>query len=137
MSSRDEQESWQEALRLVQQGQDLIRRREFDEAERLLLRGLALLRNLVGDEDLHYSIGLNNLGMLYHVRGKDDLAEPLLLQVVDVRRRACGEQHPMYWRSLRDLADFYRSCNNPHQAALWQRQADEVEKKIPGTPPPS
>jgi hypothetical protein len=135
MSTPDEHESWQEAVRLVQQGQDLIRRREFDEAERVLLRGLATLRGLVGDEDLTYSVGLNNLGMLYHVRGQDDLAEPLLLQVVDVRRRAGGEQHPAYWRSLRDMADFYRSCNNPHQAALWQRQADEVEKKIQGNPP--
>ncbi len=135
MSAREEHESWQEAVRLVQQGQDLIRRRDFDEAERCLLRGLAALRALVGDEDLAYSVGLNNLGMLYHVRGDDARAELLLLQVVDVRRSAAGEQHPMYWRSLRDLADFYRSCNNPHQAALWQQQADEVEKKIQANPP--
>jgi tetratricopeptide (TPR) repeat protein len=118
------------AIALVQRAQALITRRKFDEDERGLLRALAILHQTVGDEDLDYSVCLNNLGMLYHVRGDDDRAEPLLRQVVDIRRRAAGERHPLYLNSLQDLAEFFRSRDDLDQAALWQARADEVEKKI-------
>src|SRR5262245_40458235 len=119
----------QDAVRLVREAQLLIRRREFAEAERLLLRALAIFQRTVGEDDLDRSVCLNNLGMLYHIIGDDARAEPLLREVVEVRRRAVGEAHPLYLNGLLELAEFYRSRNDLAQASTWQRQADEVELK--------
>ncbi len=124
--------TWQEAVTCTRQAQLHIRRREFAEAERLLLRGMLLFRQTVGEDDLNYSVCLNNLGALYHVLGDDARAEPLLREVVEVRRRIAGEAHPMYLQSLQDLAEFHRSRNDAPQAAAWQRRAEEVEEKLRG-----
>jgi hypothetical protein len=75
---------------------------------------------------------LNNLGMLYHVMGDDARAEPLLRQVVEIRRRTLGEEHPRYLHSLQDMAEFYRSRNDLVQAEAWQQQADALERKLAG-----
>jgi tetratricopeptide (TPR) repeat protein len=128
-------ETWQDGINLVRAAQAHLRRREFPQAERLFLRGLAVLRQTVGEDDLDYSVCLNNLGMLYHIIGDDARAEPLLRQVVDIRRRVAGETSPAYLHSLQDLAEFYRSRNDLAQAALWQRQADEVAEKVRPGPP--
>jgi tetratricopeptide (TPR) repeat protein len=112
--------------------QALFTQRQFGEAERLYLRGLALLLGTTGEDDLVYSVCLNNLGMLYHVMGDDARAEPLLHQVVEVRRRPLGPEHPRYLHSLQDLAEFYRSRNDLVQAEAWQQQADALERKLAG-----
>jgi tetratricopeptide (TPR) repeat protein len=120
----------QEAADLIRAAQVLFTQRQFAEAERLYLQGLALLLGTTGEDDLVYSVCLNNLAMLYHVMGDDARAEPLLHEVVEIRRRILGEEHPRYLHSLQDLAEFYRSRNDLTQAEVWQRRADEVEKKL-------
>jgi hypothetical protein len=122
----------QQAADLIRSAQALFTHRQFGEAERLYLQGLALLLGTTGEDDLVYSVCLNNLGMLYHVMGDDARAEPLLLQVVEVRRRTLGEEHPRYLHSLQDLAEFYRSRNDLVQAEVWQQQADALERKLAG-----
>jgi tetratricopeptide (TPR) repeat protein len=114
---------------LVRQAQAHIRRREFPQAERLLLQSIPIFQATAGEDDLNYSVCLNNLGMLYHVLGDDDRAEPLLRQVVEVRRRVAGD-HPLTLNALRELADFHRSRDDAEQAAAWQRQADAVEARL-------
>jgi hypothetical protein len=114
---------------LVQLAQAHLRRREFLAAESLLLRAWALFGDAPGEE-LNVSVCLNNLGMLYHVVGDDDRAEPLLRQVADMRHKILGERHPMYLNSLKDLAEFFRSRSDLAQADVWQRQADVVEKNL-------
>jgi tetratricopeptide (TPR) repeat protein len=121
------------AAALVRLAQAHLCCREFDRAEPLYLRALAILRQAAGEE-LNASVCLNNLGMLYHIVGDDGRAEPLLHEVVDVRRRVLGELHPLYLRSLQDLTEFYRSRNDLAQAELWQGQADDIEKKIGRVP---
>ncbi len=126
MSSGGEPGGRREAVVLVRRAQRHLRRREFVDAERLLLRALVLF----GDEDdLDRSVCLNNLGSLYHVLGDDARAEPLLREVVDVRRRLVGASHPATLRSLLDLAEFHRSCDDEAQAAFWQRLADEAGER--------
>jgi tetratricopeptide (TPR) repeat protein len=123
------QGSWQYAASLMQLGQAHLMLQDLDAAEPLYVRSLDVLRRAVG-EDVNYSVCLNNLGMLYHMRGEPERAEPLLRRVVEVRRRAIGEEHPLYLHALQDLAEFYRSRDDDAQAAEWQRQADEVQKRI-------
>lgn len=113
-----------EAVALVLEAQRLIRRRAFAEAERLLLQAVVLFRTAGTEDDLDYSVCLNNLGSLYHVRGDAARAEPLLREVVEMRRRLVGPVHPAYRRAVLDLAAFYRSCGDLVQAEAWQRQAE-------------
>jgi tetratricopeptide (TPR) repeat protein len=113
-----------DAASLVRQAQVHVRRREFAEAERLYLQSLSLFLSTVGEDDLNYTVCLNNLGMLYHILGDDARAEPLLRDVVEIRRRIVGESHPLYRNALRELADFYRSCND-------LAQAEEIERRLP------
>jgi hypothetical protein len=118
-----------QAADLVHLAQAHLRRRDFVAAESLLLRALAAFQEAPGEE-INASVCLNNLGMLYHIVGDDDRAEPLLRQVADMRQKILGERHPLYLNSLKDLAEFYRSRNDLTQADVWQRQADKVENSL-------
>src|SRR5262245_33492182 len=124
------QESSEHALTLLNLGEVCLAQRRFAEAEALFVRSLGILLQTVGEDDLATTVCMNNLGTLYHILGDDVRAEPLLRQVVEIRRRVLGETHPRYLHSLLDLAEFHRSHNDEVQAAFWQRQADEVEKKL-------
>ena len=50
---------------------------------------------------------MNILAMLYHEQGRDDEAEPLLIQVLETRRRVFGVENPDTLSSLNDLAFVY------------------------------
>ncbi|HZT83193.1 MAG TPA: tetratricopeptide repeat protein [Gemmataceae bacterium] len=119
-----------DAVNLVGAAQVLLRRREFAAAERLLHRALLLFHQTVGEDDLNCTVCLNNLGMLYHIVGDAARAEPLLREVVEIRRRLVGEAHPAYRNAVRELADFYRSRDDEAQAAFWQRHADGAEERL-------
>jgi Flp pilus assembly protein TadD len=123
-------ESTEHATALLSLGQICLVQRRFGEAEQQLVLSLTILLDTVGEEDLATTVCMNNLGTLYHIIGDDARAEPLLRQVVDIRRRILGETHPRYLHSLRDLAEFHRSRNDETQATFWQRQADAVQQTL-------
>ena len=47
---------------------------------------------------------MSDLGTLYHVQGKDELAEPLLTKALEARRRVLGP-NPDTWDTLGALAE--------------------------------
>lgn len=126
----------EQATTLLSLGQVCLVQRRFAEAETLFVRSLGILLQTAGEEDLATTVCMNNLGTLYHILGDDARAEPLLRQVVEIRRRVLGETHPRYLHSLQDLAEFHRSRNDAAQAEFWQQLADEVEKQVAGLTPP-
>jgi len=50
---------------------------------------------------------INDLAQLYQTQGEYARAEPLLLQVRDMRAKTLGENHPDVARSLNNLALLY------------------------------
>ena len=66
---------------------------------------------------------LNNLALLYRDMGNWDAAEPLFRQVLEIRRRALGENHPGYAQDISGLDDAFEKKGNYEAAEALLRQA--------------
>ncbi len=65
----------------------------FDEAEPLLVRSLAIFRDVAGDESLEAAQGLFDLGRLYRDQGSFDRAGDALRQSLRIREARLGPDH--------------------------------------------
>jgi serine/threonine-protein kinase len=76
---------------------------EYDRAQPLLERALALRREAFGERSAPVAESLQHLGDLLYVRGRYDEAEPLLRRALALQRELLGEPHPEVARSLAGL----------------------------------
>jgi len=68
--------------------------------------------------------------MLYARWGEHAKAEAVLREVVELRRRALGEEDVRFLHSLRDLAEFYQATGDAAKAVpLWE-QAARIEQHL-------
>jgi Tetratricopeptide repeat len=63
-------------------------------SEAIYVALIPLQRRAFGGEDNHTLSSVNNLAAIYHQQRKYAEAEPLYLNVLEVRRRVNGEEHP-------------------------------------------
>lgn len=100
--------------------------------------GESLLREAIGiwrksPEDRprpEMAIGLADLGSLLHFLGRDEEAEPLLIESWSLLRRWYGEEHPLTARSLTDLASFYRGRGHLEEAEARFREGLRVVRRF-------
>ena len=93
-----------------------MQQKEYDLAEPLLVRSLAILQKCFDDKHPQYAVGLSSLGGLYYLRGVWDKAERNLRQAVEVRRQALGERSLLYAISLSNLALLHDARGEPRKA---------------------
>ncbi len=105
---------------------------EFEEAEALFERALALSRRHYGPEHVEVADTLRGLARLYLSRDNLPAAETRLRQACDIRRAVLGEQHPGYAVGLADLAGLHHQTGNFLAADLYYRQALEILRANPG-----
>ncbi len=77
---------------------------EFEEAEELLIQGVAVRRELLGDENEDTLVAIGNLGALYEETGELGKAEPLLQEALELSERIHGPLSEVAMRSLNNLA---------------------------------
>jgi len=75
-----------ESVRLYQQG-------KFDHAFEIARQAVSISRSL-GEEHPDYATSLHNLAFLYQAMGRCEKAEPLYLRLLEIVRKALGEEHP-------------------------------------------
>jgi CHAT domain-containing protein/tetratricopeptide (TPR) repeat protein len=69
---------------------------------------------------------------LYKKIGSYAAAEPLLREVLEIRRETLGEQHPDYATTLNDLADLHKKMGAYTAAEPLLRQALEIRRETCG-----
>lgn len=84
-----------------------VQRREYKEAEELLLESLALRKILFGEQSYQYATVLSNLGRLYTEMGNYIDAENYIRFSIQCYQASVGESHPLYAGALNHLAKLY------------------------------
>ena len=65
-------------------------------------------------------------------RRRDERAEPLYRQALEILKKVLGEGHPDYANSLNNLAELYRAMGDERACSRSDRQALEITKKALG-----
>lgn len=105
---------------------------EYDKAEVLLTRALALRKEVLGLEHAEVAHTANQLAWLYRRKGDYDAAEPLLREALAMRRKFLGEEHPDVATSLNDLATVLKDKGNYDAAEPLFREALAMRRKLLG-----
>jgi eukaryotic-like serine/threonine-protein kinase len=74
---------------------------------------------------------------VYQAEAKYAEAEPLLVQVIDSRRRALGEQHPLVIASMTNLADLNRRQGKLKEAETRFGEVLELRRRVLGPEHPN
>ena len=75
---------------------------------------------------------MENLATMYRNQGRLNEAEQLDIQVMDMRKRLLGAEHPHTLRSMENLATMYRNQGRLNEAELLDIQVMDLTKKLLG-----
>ena len=110
---------------------NLYQRGEFEEAEPLLKRVMAVREQSLGPDHPDTATSLNNLAMLYEKQGRHKEALPLLERALDICERVLGQDHPETIISLNNLAIGYLSQGRYTEAApIFERALAVRERSL-------
>jgi tetratricopeptide (TPR) repeat protein len=104
---------------------------DYDAAEPLSRRALAIAEKAQGAEHPHTGIRLNNLAFLLQQKGDYDGAEPLCRRALAIAERAQGADHPETGISLNNIAALLKDQGNYDAAEpLYRRVLAIFEAKL-------
>ena len=110
---------------------------DYEQAEPLLKRALAIQEKALGPEHPSTALGLNNLAGLYHKQGRYEQAEPLYQRALAIRKKTLGPEHPTTATSLNNLAGIYRSQGRYEEAEPLYDRALAIQEKALGPEHPT
>lgn len=120
------------AWTMHQAGKYLKDRAQYDEAEPLLRRALAIREKALGAEHPDVAQSLRHLASLYKYLGKYGNSELLFQRALTIHEKVFGEEHPRVANSLNDIAVLYRAqCKYGEAEPLFKR-ALTIRKKVFG-----
>ena len=104
---------------------------QYDKAELLYKRALAIAELQLGPDHPSTGTRLNNLGSLYNLMGRYSEAEPLLQRALMIAEKQLGPDHPQTGGRLNNLGLLYVSMGRYSEAEpLYQRSLTIVEKQL-------
>uniref|UniRef100_UPI00036152ED tetratricopeptide repeat protein n=1 Tax=Thiofilum flexile TaxID=125627 RepID=UPI00036152ED len=89
---------------------------QYQQAQPLLERSLAILEQALGKDHPDVAASLNNLASLYHSMGEYAKALPLYERSLAISEQALGKDHPEVATSLNNLAALYYSMGEYDKA---------------------
>jgi serine/threonine protein kinase len=104
-------------------------RDEFAEAETYLKRSTDLDKNIYGEKDERYAIGLARLAKVYEAQKRYREAETCYRQALAASEASHEPGDPHLKQRLRTLAEFLRSRHKSSEAQTLERQARELDKE--------
>jgi len=113
----------------------LQERGEYDAAEPLLNRALAIVERVLGPDDVAVADALENLGILYDRRGRYEDEAVLHLRVVAIREQRLGTNHPDVATSLNNLALVYERLERYDDAISLYQRALAIDEQVPDMHP--
>jgi CHAT domain-containing protein/tetratricopeptide (TPR) repeat protein len=104
----------------------------YSEAEKTLLKALALREEYFEESSPLMATSLNNLASLYYSQGRYVEAEPLFERALAIRERALGSKHPAVASSLSNLAALNMQIARYTKAEELFERAQAIEKHSEG-----
>ena len=113
-------------------GELLFRSGKVAEAEPVLLQGLEIRKQALGDGHVDVSKSLHNLGNYYRDKRDFTKAEVHYLQALDIRKKTLGEENTDVASTLSNLGMmYYLAANVPKAEENWRRALEIREKLLP------
>jgi tetratricopeptide (TPR) repeat protein len=122
---------------LNRMGGYLRQRGEYEQAEPLYQRALALRERMLGPEHTDTATSLNDLAVLYYSQGKYEQAEPLYQRALAIDEKAYGSDHPDVATDLSNLAFLYKNQGKYEQAEPLYQRALAICERVLGSDHPS
>ena len=122
---------------LLKTAKYLYDRAQYEQAEPLYQRALAISEKALGPDHPSTAASLNNLALLYRSQGQYEQAEPLYQRALAIREKALGPDHPSTAASLNNLAELYRSQGQYEQAEPLYQRALAIREKALGPDHPN
>lgn len=110
---------------------------QWERAEALVSRGLALRREGLGPDHPEVAASLNHLGTLARRRGRYDEAETYHEQALDLQTRRLAERHPDVAATLELLGFLAPYQGHPVRAETFYRRALEIRREAFGPEHPA
>jgi len=110
-----------------------IGRKEYTEAEPLLLRALANYEKSKGPTSATMAHALNDLGDLYSLLGKYDKAEPLYMRAISIFEKNYGDETSELVGMLNSLSDHYYGKHQYDDAEKYASRSLAISEKTWGT----
>jgi tetratricopeptide (TPR) repeat protein len=110
---------------------------DYDGAEPLYRRALAIREKVLGVQHPSTATSLNNLAALLYYKGDYDGAEPLYRRALAIREKVLGAQHPDTANSLNNLAELLRNKGDYDSAEPLYRRALAIKEKVLGAQHPN
>ena len=105
---------------------------QYEQAEPLFQRALAIRERVLGADDALIADSLNNLAALYDNQGRYEEAEPLYQRALAIRERVLGPNHPDLATSLNNLALLYYSQGKYEEAEPLYERALKICEQVLG-----
>jgi tetratricopeptide (TPR) repeat protein len=105
---------------------------EFDKAQPLLEKAVALGRGAASGDSARTAQSLNDLGVLIASRGDPKGAQPVLEDALAMRRRVLGNEHGDVAVTLVELARVFEDQNADDRAEPLLRESLAVRRKVLG-----
>ncbi len=106
-------------------------------AEKYYLQAKAIYEYENSTECNWYLVLISNLARLYQDIGDYEKSELLLIKVLEINRKAMGEEHSDYTASLNSLAELYIHMGNYNNAKSILLRILEISKKVLGEEHPN
>ncbi len=117
---------------LTQAGCYLHDSAQYEQAEPLYQRAIAIDEQVLGPEHSDLATHLNNLANLYSDQGKYELAEPLYQRAIAIGEKVLGPEHPDLATWLNNLALLYKMQGKYELAEPLYQRAIAIGEKVLG-----
>jgi tetratricopeptide (TPR) repeat protein/transcriptional regulator with XRE-family HTH domain len=101
-------------------------RAQYDQAEPLYQRAVALGEKVLEREHPDLATLLNELGTLYTAQGKYEQAKPLYQQALQIRERVFSSEHPLIADSLHEMAHLHSLQGDFQKSEVLFKQALQI-----------
>jgi len=120
------------ALVLYRMGEFKRGKANYEEAESLHNRALAIREIILGPDHLDLAVSLNSLANLHTAQGRYAEAESLHKRALAIKEKALGPVHPEVASSLNNLANLYLEQGNYREAEPLYKRALAMREKALG-----
>jgi len=130
-AATEDDRALEEARNLSREFERLYRAGKYDEARTRGEKALAIREKALGTDHTDVASSLNNLAVLYRLKGDYAKAEPLYQRSLAIREKALGPDHPLVAECLNNLAILYRVKGDYAKSeSLYQRSLTISEKAL-------
>lgn len=101
----------------------------YDKAEALYQRALAIRTKVFGEMNPNVAMTLSDLGVVYRLRGEPERAEPLYRKAITIRETTLGKIHPEVARNLQNLGNLLLDSGDYIEAEKLYLQSLAIREK--------